>query len=1014
MSTAPSLRSSLLLCLCAPLLAPGCILDEEGLPQDNVEVPETTPIDDLGVRTVDAGPQDAGPSPDAGMPFVQSTCFDCFAGCSCLNTQTESFCADGCGDDFNGCAEGFQCLDIGNDSWFCIPPAASCQLDGLGIGTSCFGNTEACAKPSLERDGKEAHCEGDSVSLGYCTQTCTQASCPNGYECLLGDDDAFVCQAQYLADADKCGRPSHYQDPGATTERPCALDTDCEGGALCIRTEPQLPGVCADRCTASSPCGADQSCTLTERGFACLTERCACHGLFQALGDSRPNLLNEALAQVGLTRCGMIFSVHDWAAIPPDVLNDPYRLDHFARVHNEPLRAPGWGQALVAAHDAHAADASPPSAKAARMVESLALQMGRPAERLPEQDPGTIDMTSPLASAVAALIRDSGGSPDTLVIELDASDIDMELQLALASVIDAMRRAHLARNAAVGAFDASQLYEFGTSFVAPKRNGQVLNVASGDVENFINQVFNYGAMASASADILDAIAQGNFSRFAQDSTSTSTSPAAFIFSQPTPLGRIAIGDAQWSEYTSDRSETDAPWALLLDLGGNDVYKTPVAGNVSGSNSVSVLIDLDGQDQYGYVEQPSPGDIGNRLPSDEDGRYTPRGPPDQDFGAFSFSETPRQGGARAGTAVLVDLGGGNDVYRSLRLSQGSGVFGVGVLVDDGGDDDYNNEAMGQGAGSFGMGLLVDLGGNDVRRAYTYSQGFGFARGGGLLYDVTGDDQYLMDVGDPEFGGDPMYFNAQRPGRANATLGQGFSFGRRADLGANADRAFMSGGLGVLIDGSGDDFYEGSIFAQGGGFWFGSGILADHEGDDRYDSIWYGMGTGAHFALGLLLEGAGNDTYGGRLPRVNVTIGGAHDFTTAFLIDEQGDDVYNGSSISMGTGNLNSFGVLIDNQGNDRYDAMRTYAIGNAGHLSANEIGSPRRKVKTVGVFIDAQGDDSFWLTTGTGTTATSVPFEGVGNNSFWTQTRNMEDLQLKMNERGSGVDSEGESTIHITR
>ena len=195
------------------------------------------------------------------------------------------------------------------------------------------------------------------------------------------------------------------------------------------------------------------------------------------------------------------------------------------------------------------------------------------------------------------------------------------------------------------------------------------------------------------------------------------------------------------------------WALLVDLGGDDTYRVTAGGNVSARNSVSVLLDLGGDDHYGYVEVPHPLDDA-RLVSDADGRYTPTAGPDEDNGPTSFSQTPRQGGGRMGTATLVDLGGGDDEYRSLRLSQGTGVFGTGVLVDDAGDDVYLGEAAMQGAAAFGIGLLYDGGGNDERRAYQFAQGFAYARAAGAIYDVDGDDVYFLDPGDPDAGGDPV--------------------------------------------------------------------------------------------------------------------------------------------------------------------------------------------------------------------------------------------------------------------
>ena len=42
----------------------------------------------------------------------------------------------------------------------------------------------------------------------------------------------------------------------------------------------------------------------------------------------------------------------------------------------------------------------------------------------------------------------------------------------------------------------------------------------------------------------------------------------------------------------------------------------------------------------------------------------------------------------------------------------------------------------------------------------------ASAAGLLYDLAGDDQYLMDNGDPPSGGDPLYPATQRPDLGHA--------------------------------------------------------------------------------------------------------------------------------------------------------------------------------------------------------------------------------------------------------
>lgn len=940
-------------------------------------------FDDAGFD--DAGFPDAGPQPDVGARFAAISCASCSGGCPselCLrNPAGETFCADRCDADLEACIDGFSCLDISggsNPTFFCIPPGSTCAGDGSGYGARCSGSAATCPT-TLE------YCEGDVVGVGYCTGACaSDFDCPSKYECLFGDDGDPICKPTFTAPIEQCARGFDL------SEIPCGVDTDCRNlpDSVCVRTAPSLPGVCAVPCSTDEDCG-DRQCLDTNRGSVCLSDRCACHA--EPSGQPGRDLLGEALAAIGLDRCSAIFSLADWANVPGDILFDPYRLDFFDPIHNQPLSAPAFGEDLVLELEA-AADNGSPAARAARLVQRMAELVDQPAVL---QVPNPIDPVEPLATAMADLIREAGGQPVVADLQFDANDVPMDLQLAVAEVIDGLRRAVVARRRAVDPGVANDLYAFGPAFVARRADGRGFAPAQTNVRQLLTTGIGYAEMYGAAVDLLDAIDRADLGRFQRAATSTIARPADFLFNQPTPLGRVVIAGAESHLYRPDLSGQSGPWALLIDLGGNDEYRVPAGGNVSAGNLASVAIDLGGEDLYAYVEVPDPLD-GDRLPSDAGGRYTPAGPPTEDNGPISLSEVPRQGGGRVGTGILIDLGGDDDVYRSLRMSQGAGLFGTGVLIDDGGNDTYDAETVAQGSAAFGIGLHLDLGGRDTRRAYQMSQGFAYALAAGLSFDVDGDDVYFLDPGDPDQGGDPLYFSAQRPGRANSTLGQGFGFGRRADF---TDRAFMSGGIGIVIDGRGDDRYTGGIFAQGGGFWFGAGLLADRAGDDVYDAMWYAMATGAHYGLGLLLEGDGNDRYGDALSRINVTVAGAHDYTAAFLIDAAGDDDYRGSRISLGAGNVNGMGVFVDTAGNDLYDVRSSYALGSAGLLERgpSDPGSARRKVDSVGVFIDAAGDDTYTLD--------GMPMTPYANDSTWLQTNSMDPIVAET-ELGVGIDGEG--------
>ncbi|MCC7386191.1 MAG: hypothetical protein IT384_30390 [Deltaproteobacteria bacterium] len=960
--------------------------DDAGLAADgngDAALPDAEPID--------TGPPDLG-TPDIGSVLRSSTCFDCVTGCPeglCVTKDREQFCLDSCATDREACLAGFSCIDIdadpGREALVCVPPAAICDQIGVGFGTPCYGDLAFC---TFDRNT----CQGDVLGMGYCTDACADdRTCPPGYRCGLGDDGTQACLARFGAPAEHCARESE------PTEPPCLWDADCVPGSACVDSGPGQPGVCAAPCAAGA-CDPGLSCRpLRDGRDACLPERCLCRARFTD-PDVR-DLLGEALAQLGLDRCRAGYEIAELVGAPPDVLFDPYRLSLYHALHDEPWRAPGWAREVAGELDAAAATGGA-IAGAAEMIAEAASLADRPAVRHPPDPP---DAIAPLTAAVAAFIESAGGQPDRDAITLDAADVPMDLQLSVAIVVEGARQALLARRAALGGVAAAalqQLYDYGPAFVARRADGYGLAPANRAVRVMLTDTIRYGELYGGAVDLLEAIDRADLARFRQlaGTTTVATATATLIFSQETPAGRIAIGDGDNGLYDERRPGFEGAFAVLVDLGGHDTYRVAAGGNVASTNPVSVLIDLGGRDQYGYVEAPDPLD-GARLPADAFGRFHPT-QPDQG-GPVSLSEAPRQGGARLGIAALIDLDLDDDVYRSLRMSQGAGLFGAGMLIDEGGDDTYVAEAVAQGAGAFGIGLLFDAAGNDTRSAYTMAQGFAFAASVGLSYDLAGDDQYLLDVGDPAIGGDPLYPSAQRPTSSNASLGQGCGFGRRADF---SDRAFMSGGVGALVDAAGDDTYRASVFAQGAGFWFGTGLLADERGSDHYDGMWYAMGAGAHYALGLLLEGAGDDAYGTVLPRLNVTIAGGHDFSTAMVIDESGSDVYRGSRITLGAGNASGAAFFVDNGGDDDYALLSSYGLGSAGLLDAELAapGSARRKVDTLGIFIDAGGRDLY-------READQTP-EDARDDARWLRGQST-DPAVRATERGSGADGTGDSTLH---
>lgn len=469
--------------------------------------------------------------------------------------------------------------------------------------------------------------------------------------------------------------------------------------------------------------------------------------------------------------------------------------------------------------------------------------------------------------------------------------------------------------------------------VPPALAPRVLSAVAGDT-------FDYRTLYAAAARLARTVELADLGRFG----GLATGP----FDQATPWGRIIVrgpGDDVYDPAIEPALDGDL--LLVVDTGGNDRYLVPVGATRSPANPVSLALDLAGDDTYAYVEVPDPRDGGapSRLVSDTAGR-TPSG--------RTRSEVGRQGAGRLGVALLYDLGGGRDEYRSLRASQGYGQLGVGVLYDDGGDDRYRAEALAQGSGLFGIGLLLDRSGNDRYRSYTFSQGFGAPRGLGALVDGAGDDRYEVDVGDPALGGDPLYPAPQTPGRGNASLSQGAGLGlrpRTAD-----DPGGASGGLGILRDaGTGRDVYLASVFAQGTGYWFGVGLLQDGGGGDVYDGLWYVQGAAAHAALAYFADEGGDDRYNQRVVPIASVLGVGHDLSVGIHLDLGGDDVYRSAGLTLGAGSDQGLGIFVNVGGDDVYDGPAAIGFGSTG---GSAFDGARGSEPTYGVFIDVGGTDAY--------------------------------------------------------
>ena len=337
----------------------------------------------------------------------------------------------------------------------------------------------------------------------------------------------------------------------------------------------------------------------------------------------------------------------------------------------------------------------------------------------------------------------------------------------------------------------------------------------------------------------------------------------------TPAGLIVVGGPGKNVYRLD----EIPGlAAVIDVDGDDEY---YEGVVSIQRPVLVVIDVKGNDVY---------------------RGTRPGV---------------QGSAILGVSFLLD-NEGDDVYHAQDVAQASCIAGVGILIDNSGDDVYQGIRRVQGQAFGGLALLLDRDGHDRYRAAMWAQGFGGPLGFGLLDDADGNDHYFA-------GG--MYLDSypETPGM------EGWSQG----VGAGP-RQVANGGLGVILDGGGDDLYEFDYLSHGGGYWCGMGFARDFGGDDRHlgstsklftggarsepEFQRFGNGYGCHYSLGFCFDDAGDDVYRGRI----MGIGHGWDLSVGVLCDFNGNDRYESpGTTTQGTGAQASIGMLYDYDGDDTY-------------------------------------------------------------------------------------------------
>jgi len=308
--------------------------------------------------------------------------------------------------------------------------------------------------------------------------------------------------------------------------------------------------------------------------------------------------------------------------------------------------------------------------------------------------------------------------------------------------------------------------------------------------------------------------------------------------------------------------------------------------------------------------------------------------------------------------------GDDIYDLTPMEPGENQ----AIYDLSGDDIYlASEGYGLGCGFFGFGILQDRGGDDIYRAGNFSLGSGFF-GVGILIDLEGNDVYISDTftqGAGAFGYGYLYDHSGNDQYTSALYSQAFGFA--AGVGLLADRVgndtYFAGGKykDVLR-------YEDHYLSLSQGFSYGIrpdfsggvGWLLDGDGNDVYNCDIFGQGCSYWWAFGGLSDGGGNDTYN----CFQYGQGSATHMAAGILYDKGGSDVYYGKGLMQGCGHDRATGWLLDLGGNDSYICWDL----SQGAGSANGTG----------MLTDGGGEDRYYVKNPANTQAYGNPRRDFGS------------------------------------
>ncbi len=136
--------------------------------------------------------------------------------------------------------------------------------------------------------------------------------------------------------------------------------------------------------------------------------------------------------------------------------------------------------------------------------------------------------------------------------------------------------------------------------------------------------------------------------------------------------------------------------------------------------------------------------------------------------------------------------------------------------------------------------------------------------------------------------------------------------------NVSRPLATGNSLVVLDLAGNDTVTWDVASGPGSGILGLGIWIDQNGNDVYQGSNYGLGS-ALLGAGIFLDENGNDTY-----ISGVFSEGAGQYGLGIFLDIQGDDQYIADMSGQGFAGPGGIGLLSDFRGHDTYNCGNRYS------------------------------------------------------------------------------------------